>query len=70
MELTKNEAYAVADFIDYALYDRIRNDVDIDSMEWLKNIVHAYEKLSKYSGYVGLTEQRRNEKSESEESYE
>ena len=55
-ELTKNEAHAVAEFIDIALYDRIRNDTDIDSMMWLKNILHAYEKLCAYSGYVGLTE--------------
>ena len=25
-------------------------------MEWLRNIIHAYEKLCKGSGYVGLTE--------------
>ena len=61
MELTKKEAYALADFIDFALYDRIRNDTDIDSMEWLKSIVHAYEKLCEFSGYVGLTEHREDE---------
>ena len=56
MELTKDEAYAVADLISIDLIDRIRNDIDIDSMEWLMNIVHAYEKLCKFSGYVGLTD--------------
>ena len=56
IELTKGEAYAICDFIDLSLYDRIRNDTDIDSMQWLKNILHAYEKLCKFSGYVGLTE--------------
>jgi hypothetical protein len=56
IDLTKDEAYALADFIDTGLYDRIRNDVDIDSMKWLRNIVHAYEKLCLYSGYVGLTD--------------
>lgn len=56
MELTKDEAYAVADLISVDLIDRIRNDIDIDSMEWLINIVHAYEKLCKFSGYVGLTD--------------
>lgn len=53
--LTKDEAYAVADIISIDLIDRIRNDTDIDSMEWLINIVHAYEKLCEYSGYVGFT---------------
>ena len=56
--LTKDEAYAVADFIDCALYDRIRNDTDIDCMQWLRNIVHAYEKLCRFSGFVGLTDEK------------
>ena len=56
IDLTKKEAYAVAEFIDMNIYDNIRNDLDIDSFEWLKNIVHAYEKLCEASGYRGLTE--------------
>lgn len=56
IELTRQEAYAVADFIDANLYDAIRRDTDIDSMEWLRNVIHAYEKLCKGSGYIGLTE--------------
>ena len=55
-ELTKGEAYSLADLIDMNLIDYIRNDTDVDSMEWLRNVVHAYEKLCKYSGYKGLTE--------------
>ena len=54
--LTKDEAYAIADFIDMNLIQVIRSDDDIDSMKWLKNIIHGYEKLCKISGYVGLTE--------------
>ena len=54
--LTKGEAYAVAEFIDIGLYERIRVDTEIDSMQWLKNILHAYEKLCAISGYVGITE--------------
>ena len=56
IDLTKAEAYAVADLISCDLFDRIRLDTDIDSMEWLINTVHAYEKLCKFSGYVGLTD--------------
>ena len=56
LKLTKQEAYAVADFIDMNLIETIRNDTDIDSMLWLRNIVKAYEKLAKYgeynSGYI------------------
>ena len=55
-ELTKDEAYAIAEFIDMNLIQVIRSDDDIDSMRWLKNIIHGYEKLCKISGYVGLTE--------------
>ena len=55
-ELTKNEAYSVANLIDNALFEQIRNDTDIDSMQWLINVVHAYEKLCKLSGYIGQTD--------------
>ena len=54
--LTKKEAYAVAEFVDCNLFDNIRNDISINSMEWLKNILHAYEKMCAASGFVGLTE--------------
>ena len=60
-ELTKNEAFTIAQHIDDTLFQAIRNDVDIDSMEWLRNIIHGYEKLCKYSGYVGLTERGKDE---------
>lgn len=49
--LTKQEAYAVADFIDMNLIEVIRNDTDIDSMLWLRNLLKAYEKLAKFGGY-------------------
>ena len=62
--LTKDEAYAIAEFIDCYLFDRIRNDPDADSLQWLINVVHAYEKLCAYSGFVGLTESERHENAE------
>ena len=60
-ELSKKEAHAVAEFIDCNLLDYIRSDTDIDSMEWLRHIVHAYEKMCKASGFVGLTEHSEDE---------
>ena len=51
LELTKDEAYSLVDFLDVNLIHTIHNDPDVDSMQWLCNIVHAYEKLAKYSGY-------------------
>ena len=54
--LTKSEAYAVAEFIDTYLFTAIRNDLDWDSFQALRNLVHAYEKCCEISGYVGLTD--------------
>ena len=55
IDLTKDEAYAVAEFIDTSLLTYIREDEDVDSMLWLRNIVYAFEKLRKYGGYEPLT---------------
>lgn len=56
VELTEGEAYALAEIIDKNLFDIIRNDMDIDSMEWLSNVLSAYKKMRECSGYVGLTD--------------
>ena len=66
-ELTKDEAYAVANFIDTWLFQAIRDDADIDSMTWLRNLIHAYEKMCKDSGYVGLTDKSVEETNENAE---
>lgn len=58
LNLTKDEAFAVANHIDMTLFDAIRTDTEIDSLQWLINMVHAYEKLCDFSGYVGLTDGR------------
>ena len=55
-ELTKEEAYAVAEFIDTNIFEAIRNDVDWDSFQALRNLIHAYEKCCKISGFRGLTD--------------
>ena len=56
MDLTKDEAYAIAEMIDIYLFDMIRNDTDMDSFYWLRSVCRAYEKLAAYCGYVGLTD--------------
>ena len=56
MELTKDEAYAIAEFIDSNIFDAIRNDVDWDSFKNLRDLCKGYEKLCDYSGYVGMTD--------------
>ena len=61
VELTEDEAYAIAEMIDMNLFEIIRNNTDIDSLQWLKNIIHAYEKMCECSGFVGFTEDRKHE---------
>ena len=56
MNLTKDEAYAVAEFIDTNIFTAIRDDVDWDSFYNLRNLIHGYEKLCEISGYVGMTD--------------
>lgn len=58
-ELTKSEAYGLAGFIDLNIFSAIRNDVDFDSFQCLRNICKAYEKLCEISGFVGLTDAAR-----------
>lgn len=54
--LTRDEAYAIAEFIDANIFDAIRNDTDWDSFQNLRNLIHGYEKCCKLSGFVGLTD--------------
>lgn len=66
-ELTKDEAYAVADFIAMNLIEAIRDNEDIDSMYWLSNIIRAYDKLCEQSGYVWFTVQTEPKEEEPED---
>lgn len=54
IELTQQEAYAVAEFIEMNLITSIRNDPDCDNVDWLRQMIHAYEKLKELGGYHGL----------------
>lgn len=42
--LTQDEAVSLADFLEIHLIDDIRNDTDIDSLEWLANMISIYKK--------------------------
>lgn len=53
--LTKDEAYAVAEFIEVNIFDAIRNDAEWDSAYVLLNLMHVLEKAVKVSGYKGMT---------------
>lgn len=58
---SKSEASAVAQHIDSTIFDYIRNDTDVDSLNWLINIIEAYKKLCIISGYVGMSENGKEE---------
>ena len=44
--ITPSEAVSLADFIQLNLIDVIRNDVEIDSIEWIYNLINVYKKCS------------------------
>lgn len=46
VEITNSEAESLADFLDLHLIQVIRDDIDIDSMEWLCNLCRIYEKCN------------------------
>ena len=45
IELTKPEAEALAELLEATLYDAIRGDEGIDSLDWLMDVMSAYKKL-------------------------
>lgn len=45
LNLTNAQCKTVADFIEMNIFDVIRSDTDIDSMEWLVGVVDAYKEL-------------------------
>lgn len=45
INLTKSECEQLADFIEYNIYDVIRNDPEIDNINWLECMMSAYKKL-------------------------
>lgn len=49
--LTKQEAGALANFVDFWIFDAIRKDPEADNVKWLINLVSGYQKLCAFSGY-------------------
>lgn len=48
--IPKGVAESLADFIEWDVFDRIRNDTDIDNIHWLCGICDAYKELRKQVG--------------------
>ena len=42
--ITKDECQSLINLIDCSLFDIIREDEDIDSLEWLANIMRIYDR--------------------------
>ncbi len=45
--LTNDEVTSLLDLIESNLFDVIRNDVEIDNVDWLANIMSIYAKCKK-----------------------
>lgn len=50
MELTYDEAYALEEFIEINIFNNIRNDEDIDNMNWLLSMCEIYKKCKEITG--------------------
>lgn len=48
--LTEQEAFVIAEFINEHVFSAIKQD-EIDDIEWLATLIHGYEKLSEYCKY-------------------
>lgn len=44
IEITKDEAVALIDLIELNIFDIIRNDENIDGVDWLCNVMSIYKK--------------------------
>lgn len=47
IELTKEEVNVLTDYIEFYLITNIRQDTDLDGINWLCNLCSAYKKLKK-----------------------
>ena len=47
IELTKDQCESMVDYIECNLFEIIRNDTDIDCMNWLCNICDAYKEFKR-----------------------
>lgn len=47
IEATKGQCESVLEFIELNLFDVIRNDTDIDNIEWLQNMMDFRKELKR-----------------------
>lgn len=45
LSLTKEDAFSLALWIEMGLFDEIRNNVDVDNIDWVHNWIHIISAL-------------------------
>ena len=45
IDLTESQCENLCDFIEFNIFDYIRNDTDIDNINWLIDMMETYQKL-------------------------
>ena len=45
IDLTESQCKNLCDFIEFNIFECIRNDKDIDNIDWLVDMMVAYQKL-------------------------
>lgn len=50
VDLTRSQCENIADFIELNIFDFIRNDIEIDNMDWLCDMADAWKKLKEIEG--------------------
>ena len=45
IDLTESQCKNLCDFIEFNIFENIRGDIEIDNVDWLIEIVGAYQKL-------------------------
>jgi len=50
VELTKDEAEALEDHLEWYIIQEIKDDADYDSIDYLTSLIHIYEKCKAEEG--------------------
>ena len=45
IDLTESQCKNLCDFIEFNIFEYIRNDTDIDHIDWIVDMMEAYKKL-------------------------
>ena len=57
IDLTESQCKNLCDFIEVNIFEYIRNDTDIDNIDWLIDMMEAYQKLKKWNTASRIIEQ-------------